>query len=236
MRIYIDHGPVPGNYSMHTDYLLPYPTDVPIANLQLADMAFLQETIFINQRLGELYDTWDSYSIEWPCDARGSWFRFLTEEIAYWLRTSLDFLVQTTAILGTRIECNEWPNQIVPDSAAGVLASIDRSEKLFGTDIFLRHAKVINQINTISNVFKHCYICHETINYREVESPCFFYLGSERNRIVEIPPETTCFYDLPKSGGIPVHKVIEAFNALLRDFREQHSIWIVEINGDSTKE
>lgn len=105
--------------------------------------------------------------------------KFLTEQIFYWIRKTIDEIISLMYVLKYLKENNdEYPNKIRIDCIGAFINST-----AFVDDIKTTHLDILTIINDISNTYKHSFLNSEIHAYFGEKDPLVFAYGVKSNKL-----------------------------------------------------
>lgn len=201
-------------WALHKDNLV---IDFPIteySNLSLKWIEIIQRIDNINELIKNLFTDFqlinadilsdkiiESY-IKTPLHYKQ---KFLTEQIFYWIRKTIDEIISIIYVLEYLKKYNEFPMQIKIDCIGKLL-----NEKNILSKIKNKYLELFKIINDISNTYKHSFLNSEVHNHIGEKDPLVFSYGFKNN-------------DLKKEKIFTSYKIediINSINPLIIDFIE----------------
>jgi hypothetical protein len=129
--------------------------------------------------------------------------KFITEQIFYWVRKTIDEIISIIYVLEFINENNSYPKNLKIDCIGKLINSSN-----FIAEIKHKHEKILVIINDISNTYKHSFFNSEIHAHIGELDPLVFCYGFKKN-------------DLSKERIFTQYKVediINSLNLLLEDF------------------
>lgn len=174
-------------HSLHRDNIIADFPNFELINLNLKWIEIMQRIDNVNILLTELFqefklintnlsnDVIHDAVIKTPLFYRQ---KFLTEQIFYWIRKTLDEIISIIFVLDFNAKNNQYPDKIEIESIGKLLNSKD-----FLADIKNKHIQSLQIINDISNTYKHSFMNSEIHTHVGTNDPLAFSYGFKHNNI-----------------------------------------------------
>ncbi|RKS02873.1 hypothetical protein [Flavobacterium sp. 102] len=172
-------------YSLHRDNIIREFPNTEFSNLTLKWVEIIQRIDNVNLLIKELFHDFDLINtkmsdnvIEDSVLKTPLFYRqkFLTEQIFYWIRKTLDEMIAMIYVLEYLKKTNKYPTNIKIESIGHLIGS-----KEFIVDIKDKHLNILKIINNISNTFKHSFLNSEIHNHLGELDPLVFSYGFKNN-------------------------------------------------------
>jgi hypothetical protein len=138
---------------MHVSQLIALPSDTPFGNLSLKHIKLIQRLDRVNQLVQAAYASYWSINPYTPSSNTLD-HQLLGEEIVYWLRKTADEIICLFYLFHIKSQSGSFPNEITVDSIGRLQACKDEKFVAY----FSPHQKFFDDLNEISNAFKHSFI------------------------------------------------------------------------------
>ena len=129
--------------------------------------------------------------------------KFLTEQIFYWIRKTVDEIISIIYVLEYLKTNSQYPKIIKIDCIGKLINS-----KEFILNIKEKHIATFNIINDISNTYKHSFMNSEIHAYIGEKDPLIFSYGFKNNNLEKNPIFTQ----------YKMEDIITDLNSLINDF------------------
>ncbi|MFD2034495.1 hypothetical protein ACFSKL_06815 [Belliella marina] len=198
-------------HSLHIDNIIREFPDSKFSNFNLKWFEIIQRIDNVNILIHDLYKDFNLINTELSKDAIENAYlktplfykqKFLTEQIIYWIRKTLDEIIAMIYVLEYLKIKKEYPTHIKIESIGHLIGS-----KEFLINIKTNHLDFLKIINNISNTYKHSFFNSEIHNYIGELDPLVFSYGFKNNNLEKEMMFTT--YKL--------EEIIIALNKLLGD-------------------
>jgi hypothetical protein len=156
--------------------MVPLPAITPWGNLQLKSMKIVQRIEHINVRIKQAYDSYQRIRSNQIMAYDVSLFE--AEEIIYWIRKTVDEMIQLIFVLEEFKRNGEWPTKIDID-CIGTLLENPNSDVY---RIFEGHYAKLKQLNEVGNAYKHSFVGTD-ITLLGRDELCVFSLSVGRNNL-----------------------------------------------------
>jgi hypothetical protein len=173
--------------SLHNDNIIRDFPENQFSNFNLKWIEIIQRTNNVNILIKELFqdfcliNTKLSDDLIYDSYIKSSMFykqKFLTEQIIYWIRKTLDEMISIIYVLEYLKTENEYPTQIKIESIGLLIGS-----EGFIEDIKIRHLNLLKIINNISNTYKHSFQNSEIHSHFGEFDPLVFSYGLKKNHL-----------------------------------------------------
>lgn len=182
----IQIGKVPSE-PLNVSHMLPLPADTPFGNLALKYLRIIDRLDRINVMVQRAYESHEKVCLQ-GIDGDLYEHTFLSEQIIYCMRKTVDELIGLYYVLDKREATGQYPNRVAPDSIGRLLSQKDVTP-LFGT-----HEDFLRTLNDISNAYKHSFV-NSDLGLIGRDEPGVYALGLKQNNLVN----DTSFYTVPLS-------------------------------------
>lgn len=189
---------------------LSLPSDTPFGNLSLTYHEIMVRLECLNELIGSLYTGF--YNHQALLKSRGGWstssesfkHRFEIEQVIYWLRKTADEFISILYVLKYFKEHdNTYPDQIQIASIGKLLKTHEILDERL-----LKHLKLLNIVNEISNGYKHTLINAQTHSYRGANEPVVFALYAHND-----------VKSIPRYHQRSLRAILESYNKFLIDVK-----------------
>lgn len=200
------------DWSLHSDNLIRIFPDTKYSNFTLKWFEIIQRIDNINDLIRNLYIDFHIINMKINSDPiqdaiiKTPLFykqKFLTEQIFYWIRKTVDEIISIIYVLDYLKKNNEYPKKIKIDCIGKLLSD----QKLI-PNIRYKHSELLTIINDISNTYKHSFLNSEIHAHIGEIDPLVFSYGFKNNDI-----EKDLIFTKYK-----VEDIINSLNILLADF------------------
>lgn len=175
-------------WATHKENIIREFPDTQYSNFTLKWMEIVQRVDNINDLIHNLFQDFIILNVEVDPDPivdsakKTSIFykqKFLTEQIFYWIRKTVDEIISLIYVLKYLQENNdEYPNKIRIDCIGAFINST-----AFVDDIKTTHLDILTIINDISNTYKHSFLNSEIHAYFGEKDPLVFAYGVKSNKL-----------------------------------------------------
>lgn len=162
-------------------------TDSPFGNMTLKWFDIVQRIDCLNDTIENLYrnfyaqkDIREKYfNIGFLADQKFSYTqKYQTEEVIYWLRKTSDELIGLLYLSDYKKRNNKYPNEIKISSIGEFLKANKSFDNILGI-----HKPFLQDLNNISNAYKHSFINHEVLDFRGRDEIVVFALRLDYNKL-----------------------------------------------------
>lgn len=173
------------DFLLHADNIIAKFPNSDFSNFNLKWIEIIQRVENVNVLIKDLFEEFDFLRnelfedkikesiIKTPYYYRQ---KFLTEQIFYWIRKTIDELISLIYVLEYIKKESEYPKKIEIESIGKLLYS-----KNFLPDLKNKNQNVLTIINDISNTYKHSFLNSETLNHIGEFDPLVFSYGFKNN-------------------------------------------------------
>lgn len=202
---------------LNKKHFLNLPDDTLFGNLQLKWMGIVQRFDSINELINQVDLYFDTVKNTYP-DLKGANVhsylipreRFMTEQIIYWLKKSVDELISILYILDYNNINGVYPVKIKVD-CIGALSH----NPSFYADFVNKFQILLNALNDVANAYKHSVLNSEVSAHRGAEYPMVFALTLDRNDSTKTP----AFHRIPLNNLVLDYRLfLEDIIDLIKNF------------------
>lgn len=175
------------NHSLHRDNIIKEFPESKYSNFNLKWIEIIQRTDNVNLLIQQLFKEFNLLNSELSINVIEDAIiktplyykqKFLTEQIFYWIRKTLDEMISMIYVLEYIKAENKYPNQIKIESIGLLIGSEN-----FIEHIKLEHLDFLKIINNISNTFKHSFLNSEIHSHIGEHEPLVFCYGFKNNNL-----------------------------------------------------
>ena len=162
-------------------------TDTPFGNMTLKWFDIVQRIDCLNDTIVSLYKNFalrndirvNQANFGILVDPKLSYVQtYQTEEIIYWLRKTTDEFIGLLYLSDYKKTYNKYPSKIKISSIAEYLHSSQSFDNILDP-----HITFLENLNNVSNAYKHSFINHEVLNYHGENEPLAIALRLDYNRL-----------------------------------------------------
>jgi hypothetical protein len=180
------------------------PQDEVIGDLGRFYRTIVLRNDYFNKLIAEIYTMhylWrkslseEEYSFQYSMPDEIGELNFKIETLTYWLRKSCDELICLQYILTHWCQKDEILHQVRIDSIGKLLSKeINDDIKMILYNKHLKHEPFLNDINNVSNTFKHSFVNYNVLDLMGKSEPTLNALRFKMNKIEASGPEFFSFY------------------------------------------
>jgi len=199
--ILIDNGKK-SNEQLNASLLFPLPVDTPYGNFSLKLFKIVWRLDEANRRIVEVFDTWER-ALDGSDGLAYQKHILSIEQVIYLIRKSCDEIISLIWCLDYFSKNNKYPKKIECDRIASVT---NEKSKYKAMNPFTNHIEMLEQLNGISNAYKHSFL-NSDIDLIGKDEPCVNALALDNNKL-------SCE---PKFYSVSFKWLISGYNEFYKD-------------------
>ncbi|MCM4157268.1 hypothetical protein [Gramella sp. AN32] len=195
---------------IHKNDFIELPADTPFGNLNLNWVEMLLRMDYLNDliiRIFEDFEEIDKHRKITPVGNSNQLYeqKINTEQIFYWIRKTTDELISLMWLLNYKKLNNKYPKKLKISSIGEYL-----NKSSFEIEEIEKFKILLQNINEISNGFKHSFVNSQIHNYQGAETPIVIALSLNYNDLKKTP----------KFHTLELREVLKEYNSFVIEVKD----------------